>query len=405
MAKERFYFHLLEVTIVQMLKAHGFDRAENRHVLEVLVDMTIRYFKLITTTVLKYMEIRDDNAPNIKDIAKAFLELNVITPNIMLDKYDTSSVTKTGIENFEKWFNSEINERMREIGRPDRNFLEERKKEKLAVQKVSSKMDDLTKALDEQSKQAQLQNPTMPYLPSPSLANSQGRTPSSMTMTSYGQGFPQMVPVTSRVNEPHLEENRDLDYKIPTEAIEEDWIQYMIRHQIISYNLNQKINGDASSTITSVNGVNNSNRTVNEGANIKPSLFKGTVLEEYIPKDLHSFVGEGSHLDESDFLIAGPISEKLLHTFPYYKSDDESSESDSDLDSSSGDEDSKGQNDSNAAASTTNTNQHVDVDNHANSRLAEYDYYEHHNVYDDQMDDLDLYGQNDTESNGLNLFG
>lgn len=421
MPKERFYFHLLEVTIVQMLKAHGFDKAANRHVLEIFVDITVRYFNLMAKTVMKYMDIRDDCAPNIKDIAKAFLELDVITPNKQLDKYDASSVTKTGIENFEKWFNSEINERMREVARPDRMFLDERKKAKLKVQKVSSKMDDLTKALDEQSKQAQLQNPTMPYLPSPSVGAGQGRTPSSMSMTMYGQGFAQMSSLEGPANEPNhtpAEQTEEVDYEIPTEAIEEDWIRYLIRDQIMSYVLNQKLNGDTAPAITSttsaIANVNNPKLSMGESANVKPAMFRGTILQEYIPKDLMHLVDDGLNGGDNDFLIAGPMSEKLLHTFPYYRSDDESSDENDSMDDSSDEDSDKVPNERDIATGslenkentqTSDSTQHVDVDNHANAGLAEYDYYEHHNVYGDQLEDLDLYGQGEADSNGLNLFG
>lgn len=416
MTKSKFYFHLFEVTIAQMLKAHGFDKADNQRVLEVFTDIAIRYFNLLIKTVIKYMEQRSDYTPNIKDITLAFLELKVISPSKQLDKYDIDPLTNEGIENFEKWFNDDMNTRMREIARPNREFLEHNKKAKLKLQNVKSKMENLTKALDEQAKQAQLQNPTMPYLPPPSLAgNKQTPIPYSMYQNPSFDQTDSKLEVHGNGNNDEEENDNDVDklindYDIPSTATDEDWVEYLIRDQIITYLVT---NGLQKSSVNQPN-------IKNDNHHIKPSLFKNTVLSEYIPEDLKHIV-ESESKSSSDFLIAGPMPEKLLHACPYYKSDDEDDDDDDyedeNDDDNDGDEDDNDDgdngNDSHSLKDHRENSIHVNSEadktevnaNKNNPGLAAYDYYEHHKLYDDEMEDLDLYGQNDTNSNDLNLFG
>lgn len=423
MTKSKFYFHLLEITLVQILKAHGFDKADNQQVLEIFTDIAIRYMNLLARTIQKYMELRDDYIPNIKDISRTFLELKVISPSKQLDKFDVDSLTNVGIENFENWFNHDMNTRMREISRPNKHFLEERKRAKKKLQNVSSKMDNLTKALDEQSKQAQLQNPTMPYLPPPSVSNGK-QTPIPFTGFSGIHPFPQLEPNIESKAELQNEEvvpdiESENDYEIPPGAMDEDWIQYLIRDQINTYTIIDSMKPQSTTT-----QVSNGNLVDNH---IKPSMFKGTVLSEYIPQDLKHLVNIDA-ANNNDFLIAGPIPEKLLHAFPYYKSDDESDyetggeddeesgeddeesdEGDEDSDEEESDEESGGDNyndDQGNNNHNVNNNERMDVDHQPNTGLAAYDYYEHHKLYEDEDDqDLDLYGQGDTTSHDLNLFG
>lgn len=417
MAKSRFYFHLFEVTIVQMLKAHGFDKANNQHVLEVFTDIAVRYFNLLVRTVIKFMELRDDCYPNIKDITLAFLELKVISPHKELDKYDIDPLTNTGIENFEKWFNDDMNTRMREVARPTRELLELNKKAKLQLQNVSSKMDNLTKALDEQAKQAQLQNPTMPYLPPPSVSSTK-QTPTPYNMYTGMQPFPQVdSQLGSSFNTHEDQQNELLDghhnggenpvngYEIPPSAIDDDWIQYLIRDQIATHLVTNGLHQQNQPTQTA-------NGKLIDNHHLKPALFKDTVLYEYIPDDLRKYI-RSDLTTKNDFLIAGPMPERLLHTFPYYKSDDESDyltgdedDSDNESDPSGEDGDDENVEDRNIHGDNNDTANKTDADKHTSSGLAAYDYYEHHKLYEDEMEDLDLYGQGDSAaSHDLNLFG
>lgn len=374
MSGTRFYFHLLKVTIVQMLKAHGFDRASDNHVLELLTDLAIRYIFLLSRTIQKYMSLRDDEYPIIKDITNAFLDLGVICPSKRLDKYDIEPVNDFGVESFEKWFNHDMNTRMREVARPSLDFLEERKKTKKKSHAISSKMDDLTKALNEQSKQAQLHNPTMPYLPPPSI----GGGKSSSTL--YYAGIQPQHKVEDNKQSEH-DGIDDIDYDIPPHAVDEDWIQYLIRDQIALYLVTSKL----------LQNNNNQSANIDNQTTFKPTMLKGTVLEDYVPRDLMTIVNENSKSGNNDFLIAGPMPENLLHTFPYYKSDDESSDSDFDDDISSN--------------NSADIQEHSEFDNNNNTQLAAYDYYEHHKIDEDEMEDVDLYGESENQSHDLNLFG
>lgn len=356
-----------------MLKAHGFDRANDHHVLELLSDLAIRYFILISNKVQKYMSLRDDECPTIKDITNAFLDLGIICPSNRLDEYDVEPINDVGVENFEKWFNHEMNTRMREVARPSLEFLLERKKAKKKSHVVSSKMDDLTKALNEQSKQAQLYNPTMPYLPPPSI----GSGKSSSTLY-----YPGILPLqkSDENKQTDGDELDEIDYDLPSYAVDEDWIQYLIRDQIASFLITSKLLNQNKNQLANAENQNT----------FRPSMLKGTVLEEYVPKDLMTHVRKNSTSGNNDFLIAGPMPENLLHTFPYYKSEDESSDSDYDEEMLN-----DSLNDIEESPDSTDNN----------TQLAGYDYYEHHKIYEDEVPDIDLYGESVNQSHDLNLFG
>ncbi|VEU22235.1 DEKNAAC103258 [Brettanomyces naardenensis] len=222
MTLSAFNFHLLRVTLVQLLKAHGFDRSDNR-ALDVITDLCVKYLRLLTLTVLKYTELRNDTEPNVQDISNALIELKLISPAKRLDAFDIESLTSKGIENFENWFMSEMNSRLREVARPNPDFVKEVVHEK-KMKDVNSKMSTLTAALDQQTQQAQQLNPTLPY---------QGQS--------------------SQVGSAQIKRGRkEVDAKDDDLTVDEDWIKFILRQQL------------------------------NENPAVK---FKGTVLIDYLPED------------------------------------------------------------------------------------------------------------------------
>lgn len=294
MTKSSFYFHLLQTTVAHLLKAHGFARSSARAI-QVLTDIAIRFITLLMQTLNKYAQ---GHEPTIQDITRAFLDLHIITPNQRLDPEDTSEVTAIGVANFEKWFNDEINHQMRVAARPDANSLERRRENRRKMNGVNYRMHDLAKMLEQQNKQAQMQNPTMPLA-------------ATNTLGSAGQN-------KGRADDADGADVLDGDdLALSNSLVDNDWLQFILRDQITDHIMTQKLKIK-------------SNDLLSES---KPSVFKDTVLSEYIPQDLQKYV-QGDRKPNTDFIIKGPLPENLMHAFPYYKSDMEDSSDESEEDSS-----------------------------------------------------------------------
>lgn len=206
MTLSSFHFHLLRVTMAQMLKAHGFSKSDNRS-LDVMSDICIKFLRLLTLTVNKYMELRNDTEPTLEDVVRALNELNLISPHNELGS-ESTDLTAKGIDNFEAWFMGDMNKRLRETARPNEEFVKA-VVSKQKMKDVGSKMSSLTAAFDQQSKEAMEQNPTLPYQQS-----------SPMAMALRGVKRPKEDDLT----------------------VDDDWVKFMIRRQL-NENPDLKING------------------------------------------------------------------------------------------------------------------------------------------------------------------
>lgn len=336
MPKSSFYFHLMMVTISHMMKAHGFSRSSTRP-LEVLTDMTTRFMNLLVLTIIKYMRQRNASEPSLEDITKAFIELKVIFPAKKVDPFDVDPTTDIGIKQFEKWFNSDVNTKMRTVARPDSKSLELRRETRRKMNGVNYRMHDLAKMLDQQNKEAQMQNPTLPY--------------SKVGETSINEDANAVLDKTSGAIGDEIQFSNNV--------VDGDWIQFLLRDQITDQVMTQKLKIRANDSLSEQ----------------KPTVFKGTVFADYIPKDLQQYV-QGEMKPNSDFIIKGPLPEKLMHAFPYYKSDDEDEE----------DEDKE------------NDGMDIDDDNEKtgeNAKFEGFEYFEHDVLFHDDAGDatsnLDLF--------------
>ncbi len=263
MAVSTFNFHLLRICIAQLLKAHGFDRTNNR-ALDVVTDLFIRYLRLLTLTIIKYTELRNDEEPIIQDFGNAFRELRIISPANVLDPFDMGRLTLKGITNFENWFMSEMQNRIRETSRPNMELVNEFIKNK-RMKDVNTKMSTLTAALDRQTQQAQRQNPTLPY----QYQRSIGRD---------GQSNNKAISGTQGKSEKGHTDNSEGPDDL---TVDEDWIKFVIRQQL------------------------------NQHPDVK---FKGTILINYMPEDKKLPRKRKLH---SNITIAGPTPKRLELALPH----------------------------------------------------------------------------------------
>lgn len=101
-----FYFGLLRVSIIQLLKSHGFDRARPTTI-DVLADLYIKYLGLLITEIIKLTQSRmdQDETVALQDISLAFQNLGIIKPVDVLDVYDENPElpSDAGMRKFKEW--------------------------------------------------------------------------------------------------------------------------------------------------------------------------------------------------------------------------------------------------------------------------------------------------------------
>lgn len=295
MTEGNFHFHLLRISIAQLLKSHGFNASNNR-TLDIVTDLYVKYLALLCEDIKKYMLVRnleDDEDLTIQDIAEAFVDMKIITPAKRLDFFDMHPLTNKGLENFEKWFQSESLERARETARPNKEFLEERNKimieNKLKKESNNTKMNNLTAVINKQqissetstSQQSLQANNMLPMTsissPAPNgnpLEKDQVKGNNELINGKTGENFgPEIEGKKSEKDEPII--------------VDEDWIKCVLRRQL-------------KETETS---------------------FKGTIFIDNLPKDIRQVKRQKLN---HDFLILGETPDKLIEHLPYIKSDDES---------------------------------------------------------------------------------
>ncbi|GMM31168.1 Taf3 protein [Martiniozyma asiatica (nom. inval.)] len=364
MGNEDFFFHLLQKSIIQLLKSHGFQTSTTRPI-DVLTSLTARYISLLIETTLKYTHLRNDTNPTIQDLSNAFLELKIISPAKRVDKLDLASETDQGIANLKRWVKSSSVKRAMKVSKPIKENLEERREQRRKRLGVQYKMQDLAKVLDQQALEAQKDNPTLPFAATPTAAPFSSLTTSSLPV--------EETPKPSEIVE---------------DPLDEDWIKLLLRDQITDYLMTEKL------------GLPKAEHQV------KPSAFKGTVLASCVPDDLKHHLGEAK--PNTDFFIKGPLPEHLMRAFPYYKSDDESDDDSNtesindknDITSNHNDDN----NDSNMLKNKINANDPVanshkdnilDEEKSRLDELSQFDFFEHHSL-----------GEPEPEGdNNLSLFG
>lgn len=105
-SNREFHFGLLRVSIIQLLKSHGFDRAKPSSV-DTLTDLYTRYLGLLTVEIIKLAQSRMDLDDTIalQDITTAFQNLGIIKPVDVLDIYDENPElpSDSGVTKFKEW--------------------------------------------------------------------------------------------------------------------------------------------------------------------------------------------------------------------------------------------------------------------------------------------------------------
>lgn len=126
-ATSDFYFGLLRVSMIQLLKSHGFDRAKPTTV-DIITDLYIKYLRLLTAEIIKSAQARVDwdDTIALQDLTLGLQNLGIIKPVDLLDVYDENPnlVSDQGMRKFKDWC---VNDRQpvdaRKVALPSGNLL------------------------------------------------------------------------------------------------------------------------------------------------------------------------------------------------------------------------------------------------------------------------------------------
>ncbi|CCC66919.1 hypothetical protein NCAS_0A03610 [Naumovozyma castellii] len=101
-ADNEFHFSLLRVSIIQLLKAEGFDTATKTTV-NTLTDLYIRYLNKLSSEITSVAQSRGAASIAIQDISQGFQNLRLFNPINLLDVFDENPANWEMDYGFEKW--------------------------------------------------------------------------------------------------------------------------------------------------------------------------------------------------------------------------------------------------------------------------------------------------------------
>ncbi|QLL31727.1 hypothetical protein HG536_0B05930 [Torulaspora globosa] len=105
-ATSDFYFGLLRVSMIQLLKSHGFDRAKPSTI-DIITDLYIRYLRVLTSEIIKSAQSRLDwdDTLALQDLTLGLQNLGIIKPVDVLDVYDENPnlVSDEGMRKLKEW--------------------------------------------------------------------------------------------------------------------------------------------------------------------------------------------------------------------------------------------------------------------------------------------------------------
>lgn len=153
---DQFFFSVLRVSIIQIIRAAGFERCNNSCI-DTLTDLYIRYLLLISSECLKLANGSDRQDLKIQDIAQALINVRLIKPSKMIDPYDVGVENYLGMRNFVQWIKSEEFAKTKRVADPSKEAVEltlrnNTEGEPVEAEQEISEMDWLNYVLRTQSK-------------------------------------------------------------------------------------------------------------------------------------------------------------------------------------------------------------------------------------------------------------
>ncbi|SCU98029.1 LAMI_0F12662g1_1 [Lachancea mirantina] len=130
-SKEAFYFDLLRVSMIQLLRSQGFDKARNSTV-DIFTDFYVRYLELMVREILKLSHLRrsEEGCVELQDISLALQNIGFLKPVDVLDVYDENPdlVSDVAMQKFKSWCSSAGNRNAEIVATPTPDLLRPKEK-------------------------------------------------------------------------------------------------------------------------------------------------------------------------------------------------------------------------------------------------------------------------------------
>ncbi|KAH3902964.1 Taf3p SCDLUD_000564 [Saccharomycodes ludwigii] len=126
-----FYYSLLRVSMIQLLKGVGFDKSKNSTI-DIVTDLYLKFFNLLLREINTLATNKNDEEEHYKitlqDISTALMNVHIIKPFDILDVYESNPYINNdgGMLDFKKWCElSTILHESRIISKPNTEFLKQ----------------------------------------------------------------------------------------------------------------------------------------------------------------------------------------------------------------------------------------------------------------------------------------
>ncbi|SCU77960.1 LAFA_0A04170g1_1 [Lachancea sp. 'fantastica'] len=125
-----FYFSVLRVSMLQLLKSQGFDKAPPT-IVDAFTDLYVRFLQLLTLEVMKLSRCRMDEYEDIalQDLSQALVNVGLLKPMNVLDVYDENPelLSDLGMQRFKNWcLHSAMPREARTVATPTPDLLRPR---------------------------------------------------------------------------------------------------------------------------------------------------------------------------------------------------------------------------------------------------------------------------------------
>ncbi|SCU78146.1 LAME_0A03466g1_1 [Lachancea meyersii CBS 8951] len=148
-SNKEFHFSLLRISMLQLLKSQGFDKAPAT-IVDAFADLYVRFLQLLTLEVMKLSSSRMDEFEDIalQDLSQALLNVGLLKPMNMLDIYDENPdlLSDLGMQRFKNWcLHNTMPSEARAVATPTPDLLRPRDKSSKPLSMIPEYINQLDK--------------------------------------------------------------------------------------------------------------------------------------------------------------------------------------------------------------------------------------------------------------------
>ncbi|SCU78670.1 LADA_0A06810g1_1 [Lachancea dasiensis] len=151
-SNKEFHFGLLRISMIQLLKSQGFDKA-SVVILDAYTDLYVRFLQLLTLEVMRLSRSRMDEYEDValQDISQALLNVGLLKPMNILDVYDENPdlLSDMGMQRFKNWcLQNTMPQEARAVATPTADLLRSKDKASKPLSMIPEYINQLDKGTD-----------------------------------------------------------------------------------------------------------------------------------------------------------------------------------------------------------------------------------------------------------------